>query len=555
MASSLTHQTSLLNSKSPASSPNGRKAGLLGLAGLTLFFVGVIASPHFAGLVSSDSTSAVPIEAEATPDVQNSEIDHESVIVSLPDGKLTAAEIRVEPVTRQTLTHSHSVPGRVAYNDNRHIEVTAPTGGILTHVLVKPGDRVESGQVLAWLNSPEIGAARADVLQRRAEAELSASLATRAATLETNVVALTKELKSRSDFEGVKQRFAGHTLGDYRSSLLTAYSEMQLAESLLEGAAGLSESGALSGRAMQERQASARAAQAALESACEQAGLDVWKARSQAEAAAKDARRRVEIARQHLASLLSDATIHADTDMPEAAQLGASDDDLQHLSRVAVRAPFGGTIERRTFSASERVHETDSMFVLADTSTLWITAEIRENDWPAVAVETGQSLTVTVPALGDAKLDARVEYIGREVSSDTNAIPIVAVIDNAHGRLRPGLFVRVAVPVGVKADVLTVPTRSVLQHEDRSFVFVADSDASNGDASNGDASNGDASNGDAATGDAGNGDNRFRRVDVETGDDGEDRIEIVAGLKAGDQVVTNGAFILKSELLLEGEDE
>jgi cobalt-zinc-cadmium efflux system membrane fusion protein len=97
----------------------------------------------------------------------------------------------------------------------------------------------------------------------------------------------------------------------------------------------------------------------------------------------------------------------------------------------------------------------------------------------------------------------------------------------------------------VKADVLTVPTRSVLQHEDRSFVFVADSDASNGDASNGD----------AATGDAGNGDNRFRRVDVETGDDGEDRIEIVAGLKAGDQVVTNGAFILKSELLLEGEDE
>jgi len=306
---------------------------------------------------------------------------------------------------------------------------------------------------------------------------------------------------------------------------------------------------------MQERQATARAAQAALESACEQAGLDVWKARSQAEAAANDARRRVEIARQHLASLLSDAAIHTDADMPEAAQLGASDDDLQHLSRVAVRAPFGGTIERRTFSASERVHETDSMFVLADTSTLWITAEIRENDWPAVAVETGQSLTVTVPALGDAKLDARVEYIGREVSPDTNAIPIVAVIDNADGRLRPGLFVRVAVPVGVKADVLTVPTRSVLQHEDRSFVFVADGDASNGSASNGDTATGNTATGDASSSHTANGHNQFRRVDVETGDDGEDRIEIVTGLKAGDRVVTNGAFILKSELLLEGEDE
>jgi len=447
-------------------------------------------------------------------------------IVSLSEGKLSAAGIQVEPASFGTLTHRHSVPGRVAYNDNRHIEVTAPTSGILTDVPVKPGDHVQAGQVLAWLNSPEIGAARADVLQRKAQAELARQLSARAAMLEQNVNALAAQLKEQPDFDLLRKTFSDRVLGDFRDELFGAYSRLQLAESVLKNSADLAESGALSGKVVQERQAELRAAQAALESQYEQARLDVWKERSEAEAATLDAQRRLEIARQHLGSLLlSEAAIRSGMDMPPADEMGASDDDLKNLSRVAVPAPFEGTIERRTFSATERVGQGDSMFVLADTQTLWITAEIRENDWPAVSIRTGQSLQVMVPAFGDEVLEAKVEFIGREVSHDTNAIPVVAVIDNADGRLRPGLFVRVAVPVGVKNDVLTVPTRSVLQHDGQSFVFVSE------------------------------GPNRFRRVNVEVGDDGDGLVEVTGGLEAGTPVVTSGAFVLKSELLLEGEEE
>tara|TARA_R110002072_G_scaffold173600_2_gene328417 strand:- start:212152 stop:213648 length:1497 start_codon:yes stop_codon:yes gene_type:complete len=449
----------------------------------------------------------------------------ESTIVTLSAEKLAAAEIRSEPVARQTLTHRHSVPGRVAYNDNLHIAVTAPTDGILTQVLLKPGDRVQAGQVLGWLNSSEIGTARADVLLRQHDADRTASLAERARTLAANVTALTGALKGSPDFDVLKKQFADRQLGSYRDELFGALSSVVLAESLERNSAELAASGVLSGKAVQERQAAVQAGRARLEAACEQAGFDVWKSHDQAAATAADAQRRLEIARQHLASLLmSDDAIHSTGNKSDASALGANDDDLEQLSRVAVRAPFAGTIESRTFSASERVHAADSLFVLADTSTLWITAEIRENDWPAVAVEAGQTLSVNVPALGDATLQARVDFIGREVSLDTNAIPIVAVIDNADGRLRPGLFVRVSVPVGVKVDVLAVPDRSVLQHDGRSFVFVAD------------------------------GGNQFRRVDVEPGDDGDGYIEIVSGLNVGNQVVTHGAFILKSELLLEGEE-
>ena len=525
MVISLTYETTPSNSQTAASKRRTLKAGVIGIGIVGLLIAGAFASPWLSALVTSGETATGENSGTGVEDVNDS-VAFESFAVSLPPGKLSAAELQFEAVTRGTLTHEHSVPGRVAYNDNRHIEVTASTGGILTQVLVKPGDRVEAGQVLGWLNSPEIGAARADVLQRQAEAALSATLAKRATTLEQNVVALTNALKTQPDSDALKKQFAGKMLGDYRNRLLATYSRMLLAESLVSGSKGLAETGAISGKTMKEREAAARTARAELESVCEQAGLDVWKERSQVDAAARDARRRVEIARQHLASLLlSDAAIRVDGDMPDASELGASDTELQNLSRVAVRAPFAGTIESRTFSASERVHASDSMFVLADTSTLWITAEIRENDWPAVAVETGQSLAVTVPALSNVARTARVEYIGREVSPDTNAIPIVAVVNNSDGQLRPGLFVRVSVPVGVKPNVLTVPTRAVLQHDGQSFVFVAE------------------------------GDNEFRRVDVETGEDGEGRVEIVSGLKEGDHVVTHGAFLLKSELLLEGEEE
>lgn len=499
------------------------KKGAAGLTAVVLVVVGVVAIQHLKEFGEPGRSAAT---SNDDPSQERAVAERDLRVVTLPPGKSSSAEIQVTAVVRRTLQHVHSVPGRVAYDDNRHIEVTAPTGGILTQVLVMPGDTVKSGQVLAWLNSPEIGSARADVLQHQAKAELAATLAQRASTREKNVIALADSLKKQPDFDELRNQFSTRTLGDYREQLFAAYAEMKVAESLAKSAAGLVNSGVLAGKTMQERQAAARSARAKLEAACEQAVLDVGKDHTQAKAAADDARRRYEIAKQHLASLLLiDAALRTDTDTPQTLELGASDSDIENLSRVAVRAPFGGTIERRMFSASERVNATNAMFVLADTSTLWIKAEIRENDWPAVAVRPGQKLQVTVPALGNASLEVTVEYIGREVASDTNAVPIVAVVKNEDRRLRPGLFVRVAVPVDVRTDVLTVPKQSVLQHDGVSFVFVADET------------------------------NRYRRVDVTTGDTGGDNIEIIRGLRSGDRVVTRGAFILKSELLLEAEEE
>ena len=185
---------------------------------------------------------------------------------------------------------------------------------------------------------------------------------------------------------------------------------------------------------------------------------------------------------------------------------------------------MAGTIERRGFSISERVQPSDELFILADTSTLWVVADVREQDWLAVGLQPGQTMTVHVPAMPDRQFTASVHFVGREVSEMSNAVSIVAEIDNHEGSLRPGLFVQATLSIGDAAPVLAVPSPAVVTHDQQTFVFVRENEHS------------------------------FRRVFVETGREANDWIEIRSGLKDGDLVVFQGTFILKSELLLEAEE-
>ncbi len=469
--------------------------------------------------------SADPLEASSgdRESTAGSEEPAETVVI-LQGDKLAAASIKSEPVQRGTVPLIHTVPGRVQYNDVRHAEIKTPADGVLVDVLVMPGDRVQPGDVLAWLNCEQVGTARADVLKREEELALSKKTLTWKQTLRANVLEAVDALKQRQDFEELRGAFADRPLGDYRNQLFAAYSRHVLADATVASAQRLGKSGVLSGNTVRQRTSEQRSSEAVLQATCEQAAFDVAQDHSRAELDVRDAQRRLQVAQEHLASLLMGPGVNAPDDALSPADLLSANDGKQ-LSRVAVRAPFAGTIEQRVFSASERVRIADSLFVLADTSTLWIEAEIRESDWKALQLRPGQKLTVTTPALPNGTLEAQVRYVGREVSTETNAIPLVARIENPDGQLRPGLFVRVSVPVGETPNVLTVADSAVVRHEGQTFVFVEEREG------------------------------MFRRTDVAAGTSGAGRVEIKRGLDEGQRVVTHGASTLKAELLLEGEED
>lgn len=432
--------------------------------------------------------------------------------VSLPEAKSQAAQIETTAVARRTMRAARWVPGRVQYDDTRHVELKAGTDGVLVKVLVKPGDQVREGQVLAVLSSPEVGTARADVLQKLAEQELARRTHTWKQETGEQVAKMIAAIDDSRPIAEIEKDFRETRLGEYRGTLLAAYSKYLLAMNLATKAVAAAEGGAVSNRTVSERTSERESAEELLRGALEQSLFDTRQAAESAEAELQNATRRHEVARENLEALLG-------YDEPLDGGVAPG-----RLSLVELRAPFAGTIEEQTYSATERIAAGATQFVLADTTRLWVAADVRETDWPALNIEAGQKIPVSTPALPGKLMEAEVYYVGRAVEVSSSAIPLVARLDNSEGLLRPGLFVRVSLPLEVGQEVLAVPEGAVLQHERKRFVFVAEPEG------------------------------QFRRVDIETGREGEGWIEVRSGLAEGEPVVSRGAFALKSELLLEREE-
>ncbi len=449
-------------------------------------------------------------------------------VVQLPPDKLKAAAFETQIVQRRPIASTRLAPARLQYDDRRHIALKVLTDGVLTKMLVKPGDDVGVGQPLAQISSPEVGTARANLLQRESERQLAEEKYEWAKESSDNIKSLIAAVRKRTPFDEVQKQFGKLNLGEDRERLLAAYSKFLLNESLLASLQGVGESGAVASKVVKEREADRQAAQATLDGLCEIVAFEARMNCKQTAATAEDAQRRSEISRQHLHALIGQSEarpmLTAGDTSPSLDDDGDITNDLSEISVMTVRAPFPGTIEDRSFSANERVKQGDELFILADTQTLWVKADIRERDWRAISLQPGQKLSVSIPALPNMKFDATLLYVGREVSTDTNAVPLVAVVDNPKGLLRPGLFAHVALPLTDEREVLAVPAESVVEHESHKFVFVME------------------------------GEDRFQRVNVAVGESTDEWVEIRKGLKGGEKVVSHGAFLLKSELLLEAEE-
>ncbi len=452
----------------------------------------------------SGESPTKPSSDESTENAANENV------VSLSDEKLKLADLRVEPASRAPMQAYHLLKGRIDYDKERRVEIKAAAGGILVEIRVVPGQRVTKGQALAVLSSPEIGQARVEVHHAEEHWMLATQKRDWEREISKNVFALIDCLTNRLPIDEVEKRFKGKTLGKSRDVLISAYSRCSLAEKLSKNADAVG-ADVLSAKTLEERQAERRSAQAALLAACEQASFDVMQEKTAAEIEEEDAIRKLNIAKEHLTTLLNYSGVEF---------LGHFKSG-EELSRVEIRSPIDGTVEERHGAVWDRIRSSDTLLVVADTKTLWVAADVRERDWRALALTSGRIVTVETPAMPGQRFEARVKFVGRQVDKQTNAIPLVAEIANNNGLLRPGLFVNVSIPVGPSQTLLCVPAAALVSHDNVKFLFVRENP------------------------------NVFRRVDVVTGMETDNRVEIVRGITEGTPVVTRGSALLKAELLID----
>ena len=516
-------QPSLAREHSLSGKKEGGRFGFIrrSLFGTVCLLVGVAAwwwltTHHFAGTEH--------LQPSPRPPVTVSQAEKDEVVV-MGSSAQVAASIGLSTVERRPLRDHITVPGRLDYDARHLLDYASPVDGIVSRVFVRMRQGVVAGDSLAEVSSPDVGLARDDVRKCEDTWAIEKKASDWADTIANNVASLLKLLLGNPTITEIEEQFKDRVLGAYREKIISAYSRLLYVEKVNKSTQLLSEGGVLSGRIVEERLSNQEVAKANFAAACEESLFLTRQDSARAEASLEQADRRVQISKQHLRTLVGSRMDGASIAGSAGELPPDSPGEVYDISSLVMRTPFAGIVEDVFLVAGQRVRTGDKLFVVADTSTLWVRAQIHERQWTAVEVSDGQSVRVTVPGADVHQTVARINHVGATVEADSRSVPLIAELANDDAHYKPGMFVWVDLPQGEIRDTLSVPTSAVMRHEGKAFVFVAD----------------------------GNG--RFRRQTIEIGVESGEYAEVLSGLTVGQEVVSKGAFVLKSELLLEGDEE
>lgn len=203
--------------------------------------------------------------------------------------------------------------------------------------------------------------------------------------------------------------------------------------------------------------------------------------------------------------------------------LGVTRQELERLDRehtikadVPIRAPFDGRVIMRNITRGEVVDTHQTLFTVADLSDVWVVASVPEKD--VEYIRKDQTVDVIVAAYPHALLSGNITYIGDVLDPATRTLRVRVTAQNPDKRLKPEMFALVRISSDVDPKMLTVPLEAVQSGPMGTIVFVQRHA------------------------------NEFEVRTVKLGQEQGDVVTVLDGLNAGDQVITKGSYVLKSEL-------
>jgi cobalt-zinc-cadmium efflux system membrane fusion protein len=331
--------------------------------------------------------------------------------------KLMLRDLRTTtaPVERRSSGADIEMMGELHVNENAYAEVGSSIVSRIVSVAAAPGQRVSSGQLLATLQSPEVGKAR--------------------------------------------------------SELLTAQARVQLANRVVERKRRLGTERIVAERQVQEAEADL---------------------------------------------LSAEAELRAARDTLQSLGIEADDASAMEGPQFALRSPIAGTVIERNAVQGRMTEPAQPLFRIGNLGYLWLTVHAFERD--AVRVRTGETATVTFPALPGRSFTGKVTLVGRQVDPESRTIPVRVELANKGGLLRPGMSATAFLKAGDgRGAVLAVPAASLQRVSGQWVVFLPRDEDS------------------------------FDIRAVGRGRDLAGEVEILSGLKQGETVVVDGAFLLKAQ--------
>ena len=200
-----------------------------------------------------------------------------------------------------------------------------------------------------------------------------------------------------------------------------------------------------------------------------------------------------------------------DVPRSEIAHLDHGGAPLRDLTLVS---PIEGVVTGKTIVQGSRLTAGDTPFEITDLSQVWVLADAHESDLPRVKLGTPVSLTLE--AFPDRVFTGKARFIEPVLDAKTRTAKVRLAFANPRGELRPEMFGEVVFHTRPHLG-LRVPADAIIDSGDRKVVFVAQ------------------------------GDGRFEPRLVKAGDSAGDVVELLEGVKAGEQVVERASFLVDSE--------
>jgi membrane fusion protein, multidrug efflux system len=182
------------------------------------------------------------------------------------------------------------------------------------------------------------------------------------------------------------------------------------------------------------------------------------------------------------------------------------------LSKATVRAPFSGTIGLRYISEGTYVTPATSVAKLVDLQQLKLTFSIPEKY--VSQVEIGSELSFTTSGSSEVH-SATVYAIEPGVDVSTRTLKMRAMAQNPEGKLIPGTFANVSLPLAAVNDAIMVPTEALIPIQNGKKIFITEGGLA-------------------------------KEIEVQTGARTEKMVRVLSGLKPGDTILTTGVMVLKN---------
>lgn len=344
--------------------------------------------------------SSAPAESEANEDV-----------IKLSNAEVQQSQLTVIPASKRSVEDQLTFTANIQANQNKLAHVTPRIEGKLSKVIANLGDRVKTGQILAEIDSIQMGEARAQYRSSKTDLALAQANFDRISKLyEDKVVPQKQLIESQSALERAK-------------SALYADSER------LRMYGGLTE---------------------------------------------------------------------------------------QNGSTYLLKAPFDGIVIEKNVVIGELASPANTIFTIADMSSVWIDADVPERDLQSLAV--GKSASVTVTAYPDEVFQGKVSYLSSVVDKTTRTVKARIELPNPNLKLRIDMFAKVLFSHAGTKDVFVVPNSAVVMVQGIPNVYINEKGG-------------------------------FTPRAVELGSRYNEVVEIKSGLKEGELVVQTGVYALKARQL------